>query len=102
MIGRFFGPGGPAPMTIDTERRETVTGEFVLVQALSGWQWRVCDGRRAEDDPCRLLGFIEERNDRFEVMHPEAGLHWVSLPTLAQAVDHIIQQHTDDGPVRPV
>ncbi|WP_308467270.1 hypothetical protein [Rathayibacter soli] len=46
-----------------------------------------------------MMGFVEEHGDHFEVMHPEDGLRWVSLPTLAQAVNHVIHgiaAHTQD------
>lgn len=43
------------------------------VVALSGHEWRVCDGRIHPCDARRLLAFIENVGDEFEVL-------WMSAP----------------------
>jgi hypothetical protein len=38
------------------------------VVALTRREWRVCDGRIDEGDARRILGYIEQRDGRYEVL----------------------------------
>ena len=38
------------------------------VVALTGHEWRVCDGRINEGDARRILGYIEQRGGQYEVL----------------------------------
>ena len=42
--------------------------EDIEVVALSRCEWRICDGRIEEGDARRILGYIERREDRYEVL----------------------------------
>ncbi|WP_210505881.1 hypothetical protein [Naasia sp. SYSU D00057] len=38
------------------------------IVALSRCEWRICDGRIDEGDARRILGYIERRDDGYEVL----------------------------------
>ena len=82
--------------TISTETAQVETIPFstvteldlVLVQ-VAAHGWRVCDARRHEDDPHRLLGFVEERSGEFEVMQLGGGFHWSTFATMRDALAYL-------------
>lgn len=43
-------------------------GHDIEVVALTWHEWRVCDGTIEENDARRVLGYIEERPDCYEVL----------------------------------
>jgi hypothetical protein len=89
MVGAFFGPGGPTCTVTGTHGVCGVpTGEDILVRPLSASQWRVIDRRVPETDACSLLGFIEEKNQQFEVMKLRHGFQFFTFPSLAEALNH--------------
>lgn len=92
MINVFFGSGGPVSNTTGARVLcDAPTGADVLVQPISVSQWRVVDRRFPESDACSLLGFIEEKNQLFEVMLLREGFQWFTLPSLAEALDRFSQ-----------
>lgn len=44
------------------------SGRDIEVVALTGHEWRICDGTIEQHDARRVLGYIEERPDCFEVL----------------------------------
>jgi hypothetical protein len=88
-VNAFFGSAGPAvapttPSHTDAPRIDT----FLDVQALSASQWRVCDTRWSERDARSLLGFIEKRAERFDVIQVRPGLKRLSFGSLADATHY--------------
>ena len=64
----FFGPGGPTRVSRQGQGAHMPpTVEDILVQPLSISHWRVSDRRYSEDDASSLLGFIQEKDDTFEL-----------------------------------
>lgn len=57
------------------------------VVALSGREWRVCDGRIHPSDASRLLAFIENVGGEFEVLWMSAPSRPARFPSLASALD---------------
>jgi hypothetical protein len=89
MVSAFFGPGGPACTVTGAHRVfGAPTGQDILVRPLSASQWRVIDQRVPETDACSLLGFIEEKNQQFEVMQLHPGFQWFTFLSLAEALNH--------------
>ncbi|HEY8591213.1 MAG TPA: hypothetical protein VIL55_16820 [Naasia sp.] len=43
-------------------------GRDIEVVALTSHEWRICDGTIDERDARRVLGYIEERPDSYEVL----------------------------------
>ncbi|MFF1879750.1 hypothetical protein [Leifsonia sp. NPDC058230] len=70
--------GGPLP-TLDT-------ADTIVVTPLSAGVWRVSDTRFAEDDAQSLVGFIELRESKVEVMLIGHGFTWSVFSTLSDAV----------------
>lgn len=62
---------------------------------LSSSRWRVLDNRLPQSDARRLLGFIEKKDDRFEVTQLDHGFAWFSFATLGEA----IAQFTRERPI---
>lgn len=61
------------------------------VVALSPRGWRVCDGRIHAKDATRLLGYVEEIEDEFEVLwmkHPGRSNRFRSLAGALAALTH--------------
>lgn len=65
--------------------------EDVGLERVTGHGWRVTDARLSMHDPFRVLGFIEYRAERFEVMQIGAGFEWHLFGTLQDAVAHIVR-----------
>lgn len=61
------------------------------VQALSSEAWRVRDLRFAEHDARALIGFIEKKEDVFEVMQLGGGFQWFTYPSLSDAIAHFVR-----------
>jgi hypothetical protein len=92
----FFGPGGPAIFSGHSDRVCTPPAEEdLVVHPLSESQWRVSDRRYPEHDACSLLGFIEEKNDTFELTQLEHGFQWFYFSSLAEAIAHFTQPPRD-------
>jgi hypothetical protein len=92
MVTTFLGPGGLLCPVCTATGAEGTCGppaiEDILVQPLSASQWRVIDRRVPVNDACSLLGFIEEKNQQFEVMQLRHGFQWFTFGSRAEAVDH--------------
>ncbi|GAB3806239.1 hypothetical protein GCM10028798_28900 [Humibacter antri] len=69
-----------------------------MVQRLSTTQWRVCDRRWSNQDARCLLGFIEKKGDRFELMELGHGFHWLTFASLAEAAEHFVGQASGAAP----
>lgn len=94
----FFGPGGPARFSGHVQDDYTPPSEGdLIVQPLSGSQWRVSDRRYPEHDACSLLGFIEEKDDTFELTQLEHGFQWFYFSCLAEAIAHFTQTQPRDS-----
>ena len=92
----FFGPGGPAIFSGHSDRVCTPPAkEDLVVHPLSESQWRVSDRRYPEHDACSLLGFIEEKDDTFELTQLEHGFQWFYFSSLAEAIAHFTQPPRD-------
>lgn len=63
-----------------------------VVEALFLGGWRISDRLIDAADPAHLLGFIERRDGRFEVMQIGIGFAWTSFDTMAQALDHLLTE----------
>jgi hypothetical protein len=93
----FFGPGGPTRVSGHGDGARTPpSAEDLLVQPLSSSQWRVSDRRYPEDDASSLLGFIEEKDDTFELTQLEHGFQWFYFSCLAEALAHFTQTPPKD------
>lgn len=98
----FFGSDGPARFTHHVPRDYSLPAEDDLViQSLSRSQWRVSDRRYPEHDAIGLLGFIEEKDDTFELMQLENGFQWFSFSSLAEAIAHFTQAPPQGSLVEP-
>ena len=97
-MGRtFFGAGGPTRVSCQGDGAHTPpTVEDSLVQPLFISHWRVSDWRYSEDDASSLLGFIEEKDDRFELTQLEHGFQWLYFSCLAEALTHFTQTPPKD------
>jgi hypothetical protein len=85
-VNAFFGSAGPAVAPTTRSQTDAPRSDpFLDVQALSASQWRVCDIRWPEHDARRLLGFVEKRAERFDVIQVYAGLKRLSFGSLAEA-----------------
>jgi hypothetical protein len=94
----FFGPGGPTRASGQIQGDYTPPSEKdLLVQPLSGSQWRVSDRRYPEYDASSLLGFIEQKDDTFELTQLERGFQWFYFPSLAEAIAHFTQTPPTDS-----
>jgi len=81
----------PAPVDIGTAGSSPQASDLI-VQPLSPTSWRVYDSRLPKDDIRRLLGFIEEKPDNFEVTQLDRGFAWFSFETLVDAIDHFTHE----------
>lgn len=70
-------------MKTEHDRRPQSTD--VRLDALSDTEWRVCDRRASETDHLSILGFIEMRNEHFEVTRMSAPTDLVVLDSLDEA-----------------
>lgn len=94
----FFGPGGPARFSNPIQGDYTAPSqEDLLVQPLSASQWRVRDRRYSEHDACSLLGFIEQKDDTFELTQLERGFQWFYFASLPEAIAHFTQTPPTDS-----
>ncbi len=73
----------------DRDRRRLLD-EALVLEPVSPQVWRVCDARVPRDEHGHLLGFVEARKDRFEVMQLGDGFTWNTFDTMRQALDHIV------------
>jgi len=94
----FFGPGGLTRVSGQVEGNYTPQSvEDLLVQPLSSSQWRVSDRQYPEDDASSLPGFIEEKDDRFQLTQLEHGLQWFYFACLTEAIAHFTQTPSKDN-----
>jgi hypothetical protein len=70
---------------------EAPGAEDIDVQTLSPEAWRVKDVRFPEHDARALIGFIEKKDDVFEVMQLGDGFQWFTYGSLSDAVDHFVR-----------
>ncbi|MFP7834884.1 hypothetical protein [Marisediminicola sp. LYQ134] len=81
-------------VAVDTLARTDRPAEVDLTEAtvrqvaLGGW--RVSDSLLRDDDPRHLLGYIEIRDDQFEVMVVGADFTWALFPTMPGAIEHLL------------
>lgn len=87
----FFGDTGPIrfqpPVAAPSAERRV---EDLELQPISVTEWRVRDVRFGDDDPRKLVGFIEQNDGGFGAMllddgHPSS---WVSYPAMEDALLH--------------
>ncbi|MHA6669680.1 hypothetical protein ACX3O0_12505 [Homoserinimonas sp. A447] len=64
------------------------SAEDILIEPLTSDRWRICDRRVSEHDARGLLGYIEKKNDQFEVMQLDHGFAWFYFDSLIAATDH--------------
>ena len=64
---------------------------------MSTSQWRVSDRRYPEDDASSLPGFIEEKDDRFQLTQLEHGFQWLYFACLTEAIAHLTRTPPDDN-----
>ena len=94
----FFRPGGLTRVSGQVEGNYTPRPEEdLLVQPLSSSQWRVSDRQYPEDDASSLLGFIEEKDDRFQLTQLEHGFQWFYFACLTEAIAHFTQTPPEDN-----
>lgn len=96
----FFGDTGPIrfhpPVAAASAERRV---EHLELQPISLTEWRVRDVRFDDDDPRKLVGFIEQNDAGFGAMllddgHPSS---WVSYPAMEDALLHFEM----DAPTTP-
>lgn len=95
MTGAFFGHAEPSssfPGTADV--LPGIRREDIVVQSISDTEWRVSDRRIPPDDARSLLGYIEQKGRRFELMQLAPGFAWFSYASLAEATDHFTRERT--------
>lgn len=80
----------PPPVDVGTGRPPLESD--LIVQPLSPTSWRVYDSRLPKDDVRRLLGFIENKPDGYEVTQLDRGFAWFSFETLADAIDQFTHE----------
>jgi hypothetical protein len=61
----------------------------IQVDALSASEWRVCDTRVPSNDASSLIGFIEEHDGVYEVMHFADPIEFTFAPSLDAAIAHL-------------
>lgn len=72
----------------------------VVVRDVASSGWRVHDDRMPERDAHSVLGFIEKRDGRFEVMQLGSGFRWSTFDTMDEAVSHLTHRlASDEGAV---
>jgi hypothetical protein len=64
--------------------------ETVLLEVAGEHLWRVSD-RNITSGPKRFMAFIEEKNEQFEVAQATDDFEWTTLPTLWDALAHVLQ-----------
>jgi len=69
-----------------------VHDQFLEVIAVGDEAWRVCDGRVDPADATRVLGFVERRHDRFELLRigtaPAVCEHFDCLDAALEELRH--------------
>ena len=70
-------------MKTELDRRPQTTD--IRLDALSPTEWRVCDKRAKASDHLSVLGFIEMRNEHFEVTRMSSPSDLVILDSLEEA-----------------
>lgn len=68
--------------------------ERVLLEVADERSWRVCD-RNVESGPGRFIAFIEEKNQRFEVMRITDTFEWSTFPTMWDALVDMLKAHAE-------
>lgn len=63
-----------------------------VVEPLFLGGWRISDRLIDTADPAHLLGFIERRDGRFEVMQIGIGFAWTCFETMDLALDHLLTE----------
>lgn len=71
--------------------RPAPTLQDLAITAVTGHGWRVSDGRLPQGDPLRLLAFVEQRDDRFEVMQLGSGFQWHEFDSMGAAVAFVLR-----------
>jgi hypothetical protein len=101
----FFGSAGPAAAPARPASDPQPVHEEIRLELLSDTQWRVCDSRWSEYDARSLVGFIEKRDELFEVMQLDHGFERFTFTTLVEAIAHFVnvrlQSLPDDEKVPP-
>ncbi len=79
----------PASSGLHELQRRIQLDEALALEPAGPGSWRVCDSRIPSGHD-RFLGFVEERNDTFEVMQKFDEFIWSTFPTMRAALDHIV------------
>jgi hypothetical protein len=78
----------------ERERRDRLH-DALLLEHVSGSAWRVCDSRRPSGSSGRFIGFIEERDGRFEVMQSADTFIWTTFDSMREALTHIVSTNQE-------
>jgi len=70
-------------------RRVRELDEALLLEQVGSGSWRVCDSRIATGHE-RFLGFVDQKDDGFEVMQLADCFVWSVFPTMRAALRHIV------------
>lgn len=98
----FFGDTGPIRFTPPLpETAPARSLQDLELQPISQTEWRVRDARLDDDDPRKLVGFIEQNATAFGAMVLEDGhpSSWVSYASMDEALAHFVT--VTDAPVTP-
>ena len=68
--------------------------------ALGGW--RVTDRLVDAGSPVHLLGYVEQRDDGYEVMLIGAEFSWTTVASMAEAIHHLLTVGREHARLRPV
>ena len=84
-------PPGIALSSRAASTRSAPTLQDVEITAVTGHGWRVSDDRLPQGDPLRLLAYVEQRGDRFEVMQLGSGFEWHEFDSMDAAVEFVLR-----------
>jgi hypothetical protein len=73
---------------------EGIRQEDIVVQPVGDSGWRVRDRRISDLDARSLLGYIEKKGRRFELMQLDPGFAWFFYDSLAEAAAHFTRERT--------
>lgn len=95
----FFGSGGPACIASGIhDDCDVPTARDIRIKSLSASEWSVIDRRFADTEACSLLGFIEERNQQFEVTYVRHGVRWFTFMSFAEALGRFSESDDASSP----
>lgn len=68
------------------ERRQPCPAEDLQVSRISETEWRIADGRLSDSSPSKVLGFVQQRGETFEVLSLDAPDRDLLFPAWAAAI----------------